>query len=119
MNRLHERIRYQIRETLCPVCVFQGADGACYAPDPDGCPILRNVDKIVDVVQTIHSDRMEPYIERLREVICAECHNQNTSGECRMRDKADCALDDYFGLVVEIVERELGRPDRKPLRDSA
>lgn len=107
MNRLHERIRYQVRETLCPVCVFQTADGLCNTPDPDGCAILRNVPEIVDVVQKIDSPRMDPYIDALREIICANCHNQDACGVCQLRGKADCALDDYFGIVVEIVEREL------------
>lgn len=32
---------------------------------------------------------------------------EDANGRCAMRDHADCALDDYFGLIVSIVEEEL------------
>jgi hypothetical protein len=34
---------------------------------------------------------------------------QDAQGRCRMRDHSDCALDDYFPLIVEIIEDELER----------
>ena len=70
---------------------------------------MRNVQAAIDVVRGIQSDKMDPYVERLREVICSECPHEDMDGVCAMRAHADCPLDDYFGMLVEIIEEELAR----------
>lgn len=116
MKTLRERVMERAHDELCPVCAFRGADGECYPPDPPGCAVVRNIDKLIEVVRSIRSDRMDPYVARLREVVCAECENQDETGRCKLRDRADCALDDYFQLLVEIIEDEIGREARPPTR---
>jgi hypothetical protein len=102
-----ERVRRRLRDEVCKVCLYRTADGGCdLVPDID-CPILTRVDDIVDIVRSVKADRMDPYVDRLREVICADCRMQNAEGQCDMRDANDCVLDDYFGMIVEIVEEEL------------
>lgn len=107
MKPLHERIETRIREEICRVCIFQSADGGCSRGAFADCPIVSRIDKVVDVVKTVHSRRIDPYVDRLRDVVCAECLSQDADGRCRMREHSDCALDDYFGLLVDIVEQEL------------
>lgn len=111
MVALRDRVAARIAERVCPVCAFCGADGRCHTPDKEGCGILRNLDEIITIVREGHSDRMDPYIARLREVVCDSCRNQADDGRCPLRVGADCSLDDYFGLVVELVEEELARKE--------
>lgn len=104
-----DRVEARIRDVVCPVCPFRTRTAACATHDPEGCAILRNLDQVIDVVRTIRSDRIDDYVERLREVVCAECRNQDSEGRCKVRDRIDCSLDCLFGLVVETVESELSR----------
>ncbi|MCK6457755.1 MAG: hypothetical protein L6Q92_14640 [Phycisphaerae bacterium] len=107
MKPLRARVEDRIRETICRACIYEKSDGGCSLKDPNDCPIISRIDKIIDVVRTIRSDKIDPYVERLREVICSECRMQDENGQCTMRDHADCALDDYFVLIVDLVESEL------------
>lgn len=109
MTSLNDRVSRRIEEQICPICVFRGAGGECHVPDSRGCAILRNVGGAIEVVKGVKSDKMDPYIDRLREVICSECPHEDSDGICVLRAHADCPLDDYFGLLVEIIEEELGQ----------
>jgi hypothetical protein len=113
MKTLHERVKDRILENICRICIYRTSEGGCSLGDPKRCPIIERIDKIIEVVQTIRSPRMEPYVERLRDVVCSECRMQDPQGHCRMRDHADCALDDYFGLIIDIVEQELTAEARR------
>ncbi len=73
------------------------------------CPILSRVDKIIEVVKSIDSNLMAPYVRKLREVVCSECGMQDKEGRCEMRIHSDCTLDNYFVLLVDLVDQELAR----------
>ena len=107
MSSLKERIEARIKESICHACVFRTAEGGCNMPPDRPCPILPQMDKIIEIVRTTHSDRIDPYVERLREVVCRECRQEDEHGRCLIRAHNDCALDDYYALIVEIVEDEL------------
>lgn len=107
MSTLHERIERRIREAICHACIYQTADGGCNLAGHESCPVVGKIDEVVGIVKGIRSDRIDPYAQRLREVVCAECHNEDAAGHCKLRDHADCPLDDYFVLLVQIVEEEL------------
>ena len=47
---------------------------------------------------------MEIYIRELRLITCAECGYQTVTGNCRLREDVDCALDRYFPLIIEAIE---------------
>ena len=106
---LAERVEKRVRDEICRVCIFRGPQGECLTPDPQGCGIIRSIDQAIQIVRETQSDRMDPYILKLREVVCKDCENQDQSGNCSLRPSADCSLDDYFGLLVEIIEDELKR----------
>lgn len=104
---VQQRIRERLEAEVCRACIYRTANGSCGLPEATPCPILSRVDRIIDVVRSVSSDRIEPYIDRLREVVCQHCRFEDENRHCRLRDSADCALDDYFALVVNIVEDEL------------
>ena len=114
MSPLHLRVEQRIRDNVCRACIYETAGHGC-SLGPGVCPILSRLDQVIDVVRTTKADTIDPYVERLREVVCANCDNQNPAGHCKMRQHADCALDDYFVMVVDLVEQELaaGEPARQ------
>lgn len=104
---LYDRIEARLLDDVCSKCIYRTAQGGCGLPRNIPCPILTRVKDIVEVVRSVSSDEIDPYVERLRAVVCRKCPIEDEGGHCRMRDKSDCALDDYFGLIVSIVEEEL------------
>ena len=104
-----QRIEQRVQSEICSVCVFLGSDEKCYTPDPHGCAIIRNLDAAIRVVATTHSDRMDPYVAKVREAVCEHCAQRDPQGRCRLQVRADCALDDYMGLLVAIIEEELAK----------
>lgn len=107
MQPLHDRVQNRIRETICKACIYERADGGCSLSGQRECPILGRLPKIIDIIRTTHDSDIGPYVERLREVICKDCEMQDPAGTCALREHAECALDDYFVLIVDLVEQEL------------
>jgi len=116
MKPLRDRIEERVRDTICRACIYEKAGGGC-ALEKMACPIMNKLDQVIEVVRTTHAERIDPYVDRLRQVVCAECAMQSVEGHCPMREHADCALDDYFVLLVDLVEQELAaepNPPRQP-----
>ena len=65
------------------------------------CTIKRFLPEIVQIVKNIESDRLDPYIDALRQTICTKCEYIKADGSCEQRARADCCLDRYFPLIVE------------------
>jgi len=107
MKPLQERVKDRIRDTICRACIYRTAEGGCSLGGEENCAILDRVDKVMEIVRSIRSPTIDPYVDRLRDVMCAECRMQDERGRCKMRQHGDCALDDYFVLLVELVEQEL------------
>ncbi|GMU37021.1 MAG: hypothetical protein KJ057_02270 [Phycisphaerae bacterium] len=107
MTSLKERVEARLREDVCKACVFRTAAGECSLEGVRDCPILTRVDKIIEIVRGIDSPDVAPYAQALREAVCANCEHQHPDGTCRLRDRLDCALDDYFAWIVNIVDEEL------------
>ncbi len=75
----------------------------CGLPADQTCPIEMYLPRVVEVVESIESSRIEDYVAIVRDKVCASCQ-QNEEGVCDLRLKADCALDRYFMLVAEAIE---------------
>lgn len=106
---LHERITDRIAAEVSPNCMHRLPTGRCHQPEDLPCPITSNIDGIIDIVRSVSSDRIEPYVDRVRETVCRKCPMQDESGQCCLRDRVDCCLDALFVLVVTIVEEEIKR----------
>ncbi|MFQ5769151.1 MAG: hypothetical protein ACE5HX_01345 [bacterium] len=75
----------------------------CGLPHDKLCAIECYLPKIVEVVESVDSQRMEDYIIRLRYKVCSKCKNLE-NGYCPNWLKGDCALDRHFMLVVEAIK---------------
>lgn len=100
----YERYRTAIRRKVCQHCIDLGADGKCTLTNERQCGVEIYLDKIVDVVHSVHSQNLQDYVDLLRKKVCANCKNQRPDGTCQIRNEIECGLDRYFALVVEAIE---------------
>ena len=99
----HQAIWTALRETVCAVCLDRRDDGSCDLSGGRTCALEAHLPRIIEIVQTVHSPRMDEYVEAIRQRICAVCEH-DAQGVCRARDDGACALDAYLPLVVEAIE---------------
>jgi len=93
-SRLHERIDQLKRES--------GRD----LPEDLFDPLFHHLTEVIEIVASIKDYSTEPYLEKLRSVVCVDC-NADRSGDCVRRDAGMCGLNDYFPLIVGTIEQEL------------
>jgi len=110
--------RYQaymdsIRRRVCAVCLDQRDDGACQLAGGRLCAIEAQLPRVVDVVLALRSDRMDEYVDAVKDQICAGCRGQDQEGHCPLREEGECALWMYLPLLVaaaDEVTEALGPP---------
>jgi hypothetical protein len=102
MSSLQSRIEAQLRERIdAAEKASPGGNGKL-----DLGPLFARLDDLIGVVEGIRDYSVEPYMERVREIVCATCR-QDASGRCATRDSQKCGLDRHFDLIVAVVEQEL------------
>ncbi len=106
---VQERICKRVEAEISPNCMHRMPSGVCRQPEDFPCPIHSNMARIIEIVRSVSSERIDSYVNRLRAEVCNVCGMQDELGECCMRNKLDCCLDAFFVLVVRIVEEELAR----------
>jgi hypothetical protein len=102
MSSLYERIEQRLHRRINQLRKDSGRD----LPEDLFDPVFTHLSKLIDVVAGIEDYSTEPYLEKVRAVVCVEC-SQNPSGQCVRRDAGMCGLNDYFPLVVGTIEQEL------------
>jgi hypothetical protein len=105
-------IENALRGRICPTCVRYTSSGGCSLPKDRPCSLFENLEKVVDIVTRTHCERIDPYIDVLRDEVCAACHFEDDHGSCPCRNNLDCALDTYYPLIVEVVEDHLAKHGR-------
>ena len=106
MGTLRDRIERRLRAEVCPLCRKGRSDGGCEQSADFPCPLMGRLDEVTEVISGIRDYSLEPYQERLREVVCSSCPS-GKSGTCARRDEGDCALDAHFPKIVAVIESEL------------
>ena len=113
-ERTAGRLAAILREKICAVCVDRNADGSCDRLAEGGCSLMAKFPLAAEAILKVNSDRMEPYIQSIRDNVCVQCDVRYPDGSCAARDTDRCMLDSYLPLVVEAIEeffqRPLGRP---------
>ena len=109
---LQQRILDRIDQEVAPNCMHRLPNAECLKPEGTPCPIVANLDRVINIVRTEASARIEPYVERLRQEVCRQCGLEDELRNCRLRDQVDCCLDAFFVLVVGVIEEELDRESR-------
>jgi hypothetical protein len=89
---------------VCAHCIDSDGHGNCRLTSEDACGLKFHFPKILETVFAVQGNTIEPYIEALRQNVCAECKHQSADGTCTFRSNHDCGLDRYFPLVIEVIE---------------
>ncbi|MEK8022359.1 MAG: hypothetical protein AAB229_00980 [Candidatus Hydrogenedentota bacterium] len=114
MTATLEEYKSAVRQFVCDKCVcFEAQKGKpehCAHEASGACPIFEHLQEVVEVVRSVKSEELTPYIDELRQKVCCKCRHQNAEGFCELRDSvapvpAWCMLDSYISLVVNAVER--------------
>lgn len=100
-----ERYWPSVQAKVCTHCIDSDGHSNCRLSGEEECALKIHFPQIVEAVLSVESDRIDPYIEALRQKICATCKHQSPDGKCTFRTKFDCGLDRYFPLVVEAIEK--------------
>jgi len=98
-----------ILQRLESACVDRTKDSECRHDPALECAVRSHMQEIVAAVQGVHADRIDEYVERIREQVCSSCQFVESDGSCEVRRRVDCCLDRYLVLVVEAVEETARR----------
>ena len=104
-----DRYWQAVQQRICTKCIDGDAHGNCRLTGEESCGLKAHFPRIVETIHSVKSDKMEPYIDALRQNVCANCKHQPPNGKCMVRANVDCGLDRYFPLVVEAIEAVQGR----------
>jgi hypothetical protein len=78
-------------------------------PETDGCTLFELFPYVAQAILATESDRIEPYIEAIRENVCSVCIEARLDGSCPKREDRCCALDTYLGPIVEAISEATGK----------
>jgi hypothetical protein len=96
-NQLDE-YREALRAEVCSRCIERLPNAPPCAPLGKGCGIEQHLEELVNLCRATDSALIDPYIEKLHDLICPTC-NDKDSPSC------PCPLDYLLQLAVEAVER--------------
>lgn len=99
MANLRERIEQRLRRMMADYAA--AGDSAV-----DSAPLFQHLDEVIDIVAGIRDYSVDPYMDRVREVVCSSCR-ADAQCCCVSREAKACGLDRYFPDVVAIIEQEL------------
>jgi len=102
MSTLRQRVEARLRDRIRQI--EQQADPPLPADMFD--PLFDHLDEVIEVVSGVQDFSTEPYLDKVREVVCADCL-QAPDGHCERRDAGTCGLDAYFPTIVATIEKEL------------
>ena len=108
----HEKLHALLREKICTVCIDRNVDGSCDREEEGRCTLIQKLPEVADAVLKVSSNRMDPYIQSIRENVCARCELRNLDGSCDQRDTDQCMLNSYLPLVVEAIEEHFEKEFR-------
>lgn len=104
----------RLKSLICPICPELQPNSLCGLKKLDRCPISIHLDGLVHIVSSVHSDRMEHYVQKVRDEVCSTCRNPlfPRTG-CDLRREGHCALDAYLLPIVEVVDDFLIERERR------
>ncbi len=93
-----------IRQNVCSICVDSDEHCRCTLSSDESCAIEFYLPQIVEIVINSESEDIHSLHNKLHEKICVSCRNES-SGNCYLRDDANCSIDRYFSLIVETIQK--------------
>jgi hypothetical protein len=114
MERSLADIEAIVRDRICRVCTDRNVDGSCGLEQPSACALFRLFPEVAKAIQAVHSDKIDDYVQSIRQNVCSVCSEQMADGSCEVRHQVQCALDAYLLLIVDAIEEATGRTLERP-----
>lgn len=87
----------EMRDQVCSCCICRQPGGPPCDAIGVGCGVEQHLERIIDICRSVDSPLIDPYMERLRDEICADC-------AFRERPECPCPLKYLLPLAVGAVE---------------
>lgn len=87
----------EMRAQVCSHCICRQPGGPPCDAIGVGCGVEQHLQQVIDMCRTVDSPLIDPYVDRLREEICATC-------AFRDRPECPCPLKYLLPLAVGAVE---------------
>jgi hypothetical protein len=98
-----------LKKHVCTICCDSDEKGRCTLNENEVCAIDLYSDEIVDIIHQNNEKPFEEIQKVLRNKICSKCKT-GSKDCCNLREDANCSLDRYFYLIVDIVNKvDLGK----------
>ncbi len=97
-----------VKQKICSICVDSDDKGNCLLTDDEICAVEFYLPRIVRLVHSLNSKDMDEYVSLLRKQICSNCNSGKGEDSCYLREDANCALDRYFPVIVEVIKKTDG-----------
>jgi hypothetical protein len=87
----------ELRQQVCAHCISRRSGAPPCEPQGVACGIEAHLERLIDICRRVDSSLIDPYLDRLREEICADC-------VYRDRRECPCPLKYLLPLAVAAVE---------------
>lgn len=92
-----EEYRRELRQQVCERCIVRRTGAPPCDAHGIGCGIELHLEQVIDICRSVDSTLIDPYLDRLRDEICANC-------TLRDREECPCPLQYLLPLAVAAVE---------------
>lgn len=100
-----DRYLSAIKLNICSICVDSTENGRCRLNEKETCAVELYLPQIIKIVHSFQTDDVTVIHEKIKEQICSNCRAQEESGNCYLREDANCSLDRYFPLIIETIQK--------------
>ena len=100
LERYWEAVKYGV----CAKCLDGDGHGNCRLTGEEDCGVKLHFPRIVETILSVESEKLDAYVQALRNNVCVTCKHQSPDGTCLIRRHVDCGLDRYFPMIVKAVE---------------
>ncbi|MFH1196030.1 MAG: hypothetical protein V1720_09970 [bacterium] len=100
-----EKYLKAIRENICSICVDSDEKGDCKLTDNEICAVESFFPQILEIVHRSNGEDYDVYTKALKEEVCKKCRASEDGEYCYLREDSNCALDRYFPLIIEIIQK--------------
>jgi hypothetical protein len=92
-----------IKENVCAICVDSSEKGKCTLHKDETCAVEFYFPQIMEIIKDNYNSDKKIMLDKLRAKICVDCRAQNEEEFCYLREDANCSLDRYFNVIVDVV----------------
>lgn len=103
MQALPERYREALTRHVHSICWNRNLDSQSMINTEADCRIERLLPNLVALAKLVGPGDYATFESALPSTICVTCGNQDMSGDCRVREEAECCLYRYLPLVYDAI----------------